>query len=294
MCDFILSCCSPVDLTSEHLTKRKVVYLPFKFMIGGKEFSDDFGKSISYGEFYQAMRDGADTKTSQNNVTDYIDYFNGLLTSGKQILHITLSSGLSGTYNSAVIAAKEVNEKCGKEMVYVVDSLAASGGYGLLVDKLCDLRDEGKSILEVRDWAEKNKTNLHLWFFTTDLTYFVRGGRVSKVSGWVGTLLKICPLLNVDLNGKLIPRHKVRGKKNVIKAIVDKMDLHAENGLDYSDKCFITHSEALDDALEVKALVEDRFPNIKDGVSITSIGTTIGCHTGPGTVALFFWGNGRI
>lgn len=290
MCDYIISCCSSVDVTSEQLTKRKVVYLPFKFRIGGKEFVDDLGKSLSYHEFYQAMRDGADTKTSQINVEEYVSYFQGLLTSGKKVLHITLSSGLSGTYNSARLAAKEINEKNG-ERVFVIDSLAASGGYGLLVDKLCDLRDEGKTLEEVILWAEENKTRLHHWFFTTTLTYYVRGGRVSKVSGFVGNLLKICPLLNVDENGKLIPRQKVLGKKKVIKEIVEKMNLFAEGGLDYNQKCYITHSDAEADAQEVKSLIEETFPKLNGKAQITSIGTTIGCHAGPETVALFFWGN---
>ncbi len=294
MKDFLISCCSPVDLSAKYLEQRGVKYLPFKFYLAGKEFLDDLGNSISYDEFYQAMRDGADTKTTQMNVEDYNEYFSKLLENGKKILHVTLSSGLSGTSNSAKLSANEINEKYGEKMVYVVDSLGASSGYGLLVDRLCDLKEEGKTIEEVYNWAEENKKKVHYWFFTTDLTFFVRGGRVSKVSGWVGTLLKICPLLNVDKDGKLIPRQKVRGKKGVIKAIVEKMLEHAQDGTDYNQKCFISHSCSEEEALEVRQMVEENFPNLCGKVMVNSIGTTIGSHSGPGTVALFFFGDERV
>ncbi len=290
---FILSCCSPADLTSEQLSNLKVHYIPFHLILGNKEMIDDLGKSISYLEFYQAMVDGADTKTMQVNIEEYITFFKDLLKEGLPILHVTLSSGLSGTSNSATMAAREINEELGKKMIYICDSLGASSGYGLLVDKLSQLRDEGKDVEEVYAWAEANKLRVHHWFFSTDLTFFVRGGRVSKVSGWFGTVLKICPLLNVDVNGKLIPRHKIRGKKMVIKAIVEKMEQFADNGENYAEGCYISNSACEEDAFAVRDLIEEKFPNLKGKVIVNSIGTTIGCHTGPGTVALFFWGEER-
>jgi DegV family protein with EDD domain len=216
------------------------------------------------------------------------------LTSGKSILHVSLSSGLSGTVNSARIAARDLEKEFPDQKIYVVDSLAASGGYGLLVDKLCDLRDEGKSIEEVYDWANENKKKLHHWFYSGDLTFYVRGGRVSKVSGFVGTLLKICPLLNVDYCGKLIPREKILGRRNAQKALVDKMLKFAQGGTDYNQKCFITHSDAPDEAMAVKAMVEKCFPHLDGEVNVSSIGSTIGSHSGPGTVAIYFWGTERV
>lgn len=290
---FILSCCSPADLTAKFLSEKGVYYIPFHLILGNKEMLDDLGKSISYEEFYQAMVDGADTKTMQVNIYEYYNHFKKLLEKGLPVLHITLSSGLSGTANSAIMAAKEINQELGKNMVYVVDSLGASAGYGLLVDELCELRDAGKGVEEVYAFAEKNKLKVHHWFFSTDLTFYVRGGRISKASGWFGTLLSICPLLRVDVNGKLVPHKKVRGKKAVIKAMVEKMVEFADNGLDYNQKVYITHSNCLEDALSVKNLVEETFPLLAGKVIINSIGTTIGCHTGPGTVALFFFGKER-
>ena len=135
---------------------------------------------------------------------------------------------------------------------------------------------------------------MHHWFFSTDLTFFVKGGRISKAAGWFGTILKICPLLNVDLNGKLVPREKIRGKSNVIKAIFNKMVENADNGKEYNGKCYISHSDCYDDAKAVADLVEKAFPQLNGKVLINNIGSTIGAHTGPGTVALFFFGKERI
>ena len=166
-------------------------------------------------------------------------------------------------------------------------------GYGLLMDKLADLRDGGMELEALYDWAMAHRLQLHHWFFSTDLTFYVKGGRISKASGWFGTMLKICPLLNMDDAGKLIPRYKIRTKPKVIEAIVDKMAEHAEGGLDYSGKCYISNSGCYEDARAVADLVEQRFPHLDGKVEIYSVGTTIGSHTGPGTVALFFWGDQR-
>ena len=294
MADFILSCCSTADLSREHFEKRGISFICFHFELDGTPYMDDLGKSIPFDEFYQRMTDGADTKTSQINVEEYCEYFERFLQEGKDILHLTLSSGISGSVNSARIAQGMLQEKYPERNIFIVDSLAASSGYGLLMDKLADLRDEGKSIDEVRDWAEENKKNLQHWFFSTDLTFYVKGGRVSKTAGFIGNVMNICPLLNVNFDGKLIPRQKVRTKKKVIAEIVDRMEQNAENGLDYDGKCYISNSACEEDAKAVAELVEARFPKLNGKVEINSIGTTIGSHTGPGTVALFFWGKERV
>ncbi len=293
MADFILSCCSTADLTEEHFKARDINYICFHFSLDGKQYPDDLGKTIPFDRFYKAMTDGAETSTSQVNVDEYIEYFTPFLEQGKDILHVTLSSGLSGTINSARIAKEELEGKYPDRKIYIVDSLGASSGYGLIMDKLADLRDSGMSIDEIKDWAENNKLNMHHWFFSTDLTFFVKGGRVSKVSGWFGTVLKICPLLNMDNLGHLVPRFKVREKKRVITEIVNKMEQFAEDGLDYNGKCYISNAGCYEDARAVADLIEKRFPKLNGKVEIYSVGTTIGSHTGPGTVALFFWGSKR-
>lgn len=293
MNNYVLSTCSTLDLSAEYVKKRNIEYIKFVYLTDGKENFDDLGQTISFADFYQMMRDGVDTKTSQPNVDDYKCYFEKLLSEGKDVIHLNLSSGLSGAQTSAKIAREELLEKYPERKLYVVDSLGASAGMGLLVDKMADLRDEGMSIDDLYKWTEENKLKLHHWFFSTDLTFYIKGGRVSKVAGWFGTILKICPLLNMDYNGKLIPRQKVKGKAAVIKEIVKKMEENALNGLDYSEKCFISHADCYEDAKAVAELVEAKFPKLNGKVEISSIGTTIGSHTGPGTVALFFFGSER-
>lgn len=201
--------------------------------------------------------------------------------------------GYPGVFGAANIARDELQEKYPDRKILLVDSLGASSGYGLLMDRLADLRDEGKSVDEVFAWAVEHRLELHHWFFSTDLTYYVKGGRISKASGWFGTMLKICPLLNMDDKGRLIPRFKIRGKKAVIREIVNKMEEFAVGGPTYSGKCYLSHSGCYEDARAVADLVEARFPKLNGRVEIYSVGTTIGSHTGPGTVALFFWGSRR-
>lgn len=294
MSDYIISCSSTADLSEEHFKERNISYICFHYELDGKHYYDDLGKSMPFDKFYKAMQDGADTKTSQINADEFEEYFESFLKEGKDIIHVSLSSGISGVVNSAMIAKQELAERYPERKILVVDSLTASSGYGLLMDKAADLRDEGKTIDEVYEWLEENKLNLQSWFFSTDLTFYIKGGRVSKTSGFIGGMLNICPLLNIDYRGKLIPRFKIRTKKKVIRTIVDKMEEFAENGLDYDGKCFISQSACYEDARAVADLIEERFPKLNGKVLINSIGTTIGSHTGPGTVALFFWGSKRV
>ena len=293
MNDYILSCCSTVDLSAEHLEKRNISYTCFHFSLNDVTYHDDLGKSISFPEFYQAMRDGADTKTSQVNEAGYTDYFTPFLEQGKDIVHVCLSSGISGSFNSARLAKEELEKKYPQRKIFIIDSLGASSGSGLFMEALADLRDGGMSADELNDWALENRLHLHHWFFSTDLTFFVKGGRISKTAGFLGTMLRLCPLMNIDDEGHLIPREKIRTKKNAIQRIVEMMKEHAKDGLDYSGKCFISHSDCYEDARQVADLIEAAFPRLDGKVLINNIGTTIGSHTGPGTVALFFWGDER-
>lgn len=293
MADYILSCCSTADLSKEHFEQRDIHYIYFHFMMDGVDHPDDLGQTMPFEEFYRAMDNGADTRTSQVNVSEYVDYFSGFLAEGKDVLHVTLSSGISGTYNSAVNAANIAMERYPGRRVLVVDSLGASSGYGLLMDKLADLRDKGLTLDEMRQWAEERRLFVHHWFFSTDLKFYIKGGRISKTAGAIGTLLNICPLLNMDNLGRLIPRAKIRTKRKVIQEIVRRMEEHAEGGTNYCGKCYISMSACQEDARAVADLVEKTFPRLNGKVEINWIGTTIGSHTGPGTVALFFWGDER-
>ncbi len=294
MNEYIISCCSTADLTEEHFNARNISYICFHYELDGKQYMDDLGKSMLFDQFYEAMANGADTKTSQINTAEFADYFESFLKEGKDILHLTLSSGISGVVNSALLARENLLEEYPDRKIYILDSLAASSGYGLLMDRLADLRDEGRSIDEVYEWAKINRLRLNHWFFSTDLSFYIKGGRISKTAGFIGGMLNICPLLNVDFMGRLIPRYKIRTKRKVIHTIVDKMEECIEEGTAYSGKCYISQSACYEDARAVADLIEARFPQLNGKVLINSIGTTIGSHTGPGTVAVFFWGKERV
>ena len=294
MSNYVLSCCSTADLSKEHFDSREIYYLCFHYTMDGVEHLDDLGQSMPFDQFYAAMVAGADTKTSQVSAGEYMNHFERFLAEGKDILHVTLSSGISGSHMSAKAAAAELEKKYPDRKIRIVDSLGASSGYGLIMDTLADLRDGGMEFDALVNWVEENKLKMHHWFFSSDLTFYVKGGRVSKTAGAIGGLLGICPLLNMDKEGHLIPREKIRPKKRVINRIVEMMKEHAEGGLDYSGKCFISQSACYEDAKAVADLVEASFPKLNGKVVINHIGTTIGSHTGPGTVALFFWGDTRV
>lgn len=282
MNEYIISCCSTADLSEEHFHSRSISYICFHYELDGVQYLDDLGKTMSFDKFYSAMSNGADTKTSQINVDEFISYFEPFLKEGKDILHLCLSSGISGVLNSAMVAKDTLEEQYPDRKIYILDSLAASSGYGLLMDKLADLRDEGKGIDEVYAWADQNRLKLNHWFFSTDLTFYIKGGRISKASGFIGGMLNICPLLNVNHLGQLIPRYKIRTKRKVIQTVVDKMEESLEEGRDYSGKCYISQSACYEDARAVADLIEERFPKLNGKVLINSIGTTIGSHTGYG------------
>lgn len=293
MQDYVLTCCSTADLSRDHLERRQIPYICFTFHMDGETYPDDLGQSISSQEFYTRIMEGALPTTSQPNPEDYAAVFEPYLQQGKDILHVCLSSGLSGALQSALIAQEELKAKYPARRIYVVDSLGASSGYGLLMDQAADLRDDGLSIDDLNNWLIATRLHVHHWFFSTDLTHFKRGGRISASSAVLGTLLNICPLLNVDKEGHLIQRKKIRGKKAVIREIVEKMEAHADKGLNYDGKCYISHSACYEDARQVADLIEARFPKLNGDVLINNIGAVIGSHTGPGTVALFFFGDER-
>ena len=289
---YIITCCSTTDLTPEHLAARGIPFASFHCCINGKEYVDDMGQTLSSKEFYGYIRKGADTTTSQVAVGEYVDFFREIMEQGHDILHVTLSSGISNTVQSANAAADLLRPEYPDRKLYIVDSLCASSGSGMFVDMLADQRDAGMDIEQLYDWALLHRQDVLHWFCSTDLTYYVKGGRVSKVGGVLGGIFEICPLLNVSPAGKLVVISKVRTKKKVLTALVDKMQKHALNGLNYSGRCYISHSDCLADAESVRSQILSRFPNVKE-VKIFDIGTTIGCHTGTGTVALYFLGDVR-
>lgn len=287
MSDYVLCCESTADLSEEKFRQIGVEYVCFHYYLDDKDLPDDLGKSMAFPDFYQAMVDGADTRTAAVGTGDYVAFWRPFLEQGRDILHCSLSSGISCSYESACIAAEQLRAEFPERSIYVVDSLNASSGFGLLMQKLSELRASGLSASELYEWAQANKLSIRARFFSTDLTFYIKGGRVSPVSGFVGNLLGICPLLDVDEKGALVPREKVRSKKKVIKRIVECMLDDVKDGRDYSGKVFISQSACMEDAEAVAALVKEQLPKVQS-VEIFWIGTTIGSHTGPGTVALFY------
>lgn len=293
MADFILSCSSTVDLTTEYMEQRDIKYICFSFALDGVEYPHDFGKTMPVSEFYEKMKNGAEPTTSQVNVSRYVEYFENLIKEGKPILHIDFSSGMSGSYNSALIAKQEILDKYPDAQIYIIDSLGGATGQGMYVSIIADRRDEGMSLEDIVEYAERLKHKIHYWFFATDLSNFIRGGRISPAAGWVGTILKICPLLRLNDEGKIVPTEKCRGKIKAMQALVDRMVQNADGGFEYDNKCFISHAACLDDAKKVAAMIEEKFPKLKGKTEIYDIGPIIGSHTGAGAIGLFFVGADR-
>lgn len=291
MATYTLSCCSTVDLSPEWLAERNIACIYFNYELGGVWHKDDFGASIAPHDLYQRMLAGEPATTSQVSTGDYLEFFDKELKAGRDIVHVCLSSGISGTYTSACLAADQLRAQYPERTIRIVDSLAASAGYGLLVDKLAELRDQGMGADELADWAEEHRLEVNHLFLSSDLTFFVRGGRISKAAGLIGGMLKVCPLMRVALDGSLEVMEKIRTKAKSEQRMIERMMELAASGTSYSGKVFISNSDCLDDAKDVAHAVESTFTGIRDNkVHVFPIGATIGVHTGPGTVALFFWG----
>ncbi len=289
---FVLTTSSTADMTKEYLESRNIPYTPFTYIIDEVEYPDDLGQTMSYEEFYARIDKGAMPTTSQVNVQAYIDLFTPFLEEGKDILHLELSSGISSSVQSMLTAKGVLEEKYPDRVLSFHDSLSASSGLGLLLDMVADLRDQGVSIQDADRWVEENKLNIQQWFFTSDLTHLKRGGRVSAASAAVGGLLNICPLMIVDAQGKLTVQAKIRGKKKTMVEAVNRMKALVKDGTSYDGKVFLSHSRCEEDALTLKELVQESFPNVSE-YKIMTIGSVIGAHTGPGTVTLFYYGAKR-
>lgn len=292
MGDYILSCCSTADLSKEDFENRDIHYISNSYEIDGIRYIDDLGESVTYPEFYQAIREGAITKTSHIDKEEYVEYFEGFLQEGKDILHITLSSGLSNTVSYANEARKELDAKYPDRTIYIVDSMAASSGYGLIMETLADKRDQGASLKELYRWIIENRMNMNHILFSTDISTYLRGGKLSKRSTILSNMMDYCQLLYMNYLGELVAKGRVRGKKNAYNAIVDKAVEVA--GVDYDGKVFISNSDCLEDAKNVASMLKERLPKINGDISIKNIGNTIGSHSGPGTVAIYLWGATRV
>lgn len=291
---FILSCESTVDLPYSYVSGRNIPVIFYAYAVDGTEYPDDMGRDPkALPHFYSMLSSGKLPTTSQLNEYQYEDFFEALLQKG-DVLHIAIGSGMSGSVKNAFTAAEQLKEKYPERKITVIDSLCSSSGYGMLVDSAADMRDSGATLEETADWVIKNRLNVHHQFFSTDLKYFRRSGRMSGPTAALGAILNICPIMRLDDNGKIIAYGKVRGKAAAIKKTIDTMEEHAVGGSDYSGKCWVCHSNCLSEAEETVNALKEKFPNIASDIKLCDIGTIIASHCGPGTVAVFFFGDDRL
>lgn len=279
---------STTDLSPEMIKELDLVVIPLQYHMGENTYNDCPGGGITIVEFYNKLRCGATATTSQITPGVFEEEFEKYLKDGKDVLYVGFSTGLSGTYNSALIARDALMDKYPERKILCVDTLGASMGEGLYAYYASKMRSEGKTIEENHAWLEENKLNLCHWFTVDDLNHLKRGGRVSPTVAFVGTLLGIKPVLHVDNEGHLINVSKVRGRKASLDALVAKMKETAREPID--QMVYISHGDCLEDAKYVAEEVK------KLGVSevrINFIGPVIGAHSGPGTIALFFLGKER-
>ena len=285
MSEFIITADSTVDLPKEFLKEKQVPVVSLSYIIDGATYKD--GDGLTSKEFYDKIREGAMPTTSQVNPEQARDLFEPILKEGKDLLHIAFTSGLSGTYNSCRIAAEELREEYPERNIIVVDSLCAASGGGLLLYKALELKEQGKSLDEIATWVEENKLHVCHDVTVDDLFHLHRGGRVSKTSAVLGTIIKIKPIIHVNDEGKLIVIGKERGRKKALQTLVERMEEKSQ-GFD-NDIVMITHGDALEDAEYVKGLIQEKFGITN--IMINPLGTVIGSHTGPGVIALFYMGN---
>ena len=293
MSTFTLSCESTVDLPFSYVNSRDIPVLFFEYSIDGQPYPDDMLRDpAALPRFYQFLDDGKMPSTSQLNEFDYESFFEAQLQKG-DLLHIAFGSGMTQSVQNAVQAAQTLRQRYPNRRLEVIDSLCSSSGYGLLVDYAADLRDAGRSMDEVIDWVMAHRQRIHHQFYSTRLDFYRRSGRMSGPTAMLATILNICPIMRLDDGGRIIAYGKVRGKANAVKTTVDTMEAHAEGGRGYTGKCFICHSNCLEDAEKTRDAVRARFPLISGDIRICDIGTIIASHCGPGTVAVFFVGDER-
>ena len=289
--DFEIVTDSSSNLVEEMIDDFGLHVLPLTFMVDGEEYQSYLkGQHTDLKQFYTMMREGKVITTSLPNLAESEALMRGLLEQGRDILYLGFSSGLSGTFEATELLMRDLAAEFPERTLLAVDTLAASGGEGLLVWHAVQRARAGAPIGEVRDWVEENKLHLAHWFTVDDLMFLFRGGRVSKTAAWAGTMLNIKPVMHVDDEGHLIPLEKVRGRKKSLNALVDHMEKSAVQPID-QQMVFITHGDCLEEAEYVAEQVKERF-GVKE-IVINYVDPVIGAHSGPGTMALFFLADKR-
>ena len=274
------------DLPLEYVRANDLRIVPMPVTVDDRQYTvtldPDDPSSISTKLFYDMLRSGTKAQSAQIPASTFITAFEPVLMAGGDVLYLAFSSALSGTYNSACLAAQDLMDKYPNRRVVVVDSLCASMGQGLLIHMCVQKRDEGASLDRLEEYMLQNRLRIHHWFTVDDLAHLRRGGRVSGAAAVMGTMLAIKPILHVDEEGKLVPVDKVQGRKRSLTFIADKICSLVDMSL--SDTVFISHGDAEADAQKVADMIRARH---SVNVLINSVDPVIGCHSGPGTIAVF-------
>jgi len=280
---------STCDLPLSYIQNNNIEFLGLTVLLQGKEMTDDLGQTLLYKDFYNILRNGEQASTSQINSYSFIEAFRQLIEKGKSIIYLGFSSALSGTYNSAFLAREELLQEYPEADITVIDTLAASCGQGLLIYYACEMLKSGKPKEEVVQWVKDNKLKVAHIFTVDDLEHLKRGGRISSTAAFVGSLLNIKPLLYVNDLGELKPYGKERGRKKAIRAMADELKKHIQSPEEQT--IFISHGDCMEDAQKLADIIQESV-SVKD-IIISMVGTTIGSHSGPGTLALFFLSDTR-
>lgn len=290
MKDYVIVTESTCDLPVHIVNELDIKVIPMNFELEGKSYTHYYdARELDIHEFYESLRKGQKSITSLVNTEAFLSFFEPILQSGKDILYIAFSSGLSGTYSASLIAIEELLETYKDSKILAVDTKAASVGEGLMVYTAAMKRREGYSIEELAEWISSNVLNLCHWFTVDDLNHLKRGGRVSALSATLGTALNVKPILHVDNEGHLIPMEKVRGRKKSLFELLDHMVETCTNPEE--QVVFIGHGDTVEDAEFLAGLIKEKL-NVNK-IHISPIGPVIGTHSGPGTIALFFFGTKR-
>lgn len=285
---YTVTCESTCDLPYEYLQKRNCNTLFYSYFIDDEEFSDSMGRyKPALFQLYENIYSKKIT-TSQLNVQQYEDFFRANLAKGN-VLHLAFSSGLSQSVNNAKKAAETLNKENSLHKVVVVDTLCGGGGYGMLVDAVLDERDNGAQFDELCSWVEQNKYHLHSHLFSTNLAYFRKSGRINGMTAFIGNLLGINPVMYVNDEGKILAADKAVSEKRAIVKMISDMGQKADGGADYRGKVWVQHSNCFALAVQTRHALQEKFPNVQS-IHTCDVGTVMACHCGPGTVAIYFWG----
>ena len=287
---FTLSCESTVDLTLDHLTRRNIPVIAYTYTVDGEEYSDDMRAGNGLAVFYSKLLAGKMPNTSLINEDRYLEFFRAILEKG-DLLHICFSSALSHSVNNAVKAAELLKAEFPERKIYVVDSTCGCTGYGLFVDIIADLRDEGKDIDYLYKWALDNRDKVHHMFFSTTLKYFKRSGRLSAPAALLGSLLKLCPIAKANKDGNLITFAKVMSETKAIAKMLEEIAQNIENGSEYDGKLWLAHSDYISSANKFAEELRTNYP--KADIRLFDIGPVVASHCGPGTVSIYYWGEPR-